>query len=145
MKYIGSYKHIAHVFGMTPPLPGMQLTEQILFINVRFSDDSQEALLRDVFKTTHLFVDAFMLPLIDSNYAKRVVISLEALKTDECVNHLWRVAREGAEVVIITPPEDVPEPDYKSYGLINPTPGLMSWFPYSIATVRKDAAAAFRK
>lgn len=145
MKYIDSYKHIAHAFDMTPPLPGMQLSEQILFIGVRFRDESQEAIFRNVFGTTHLFVDAFMLPLIDSNYAKKVVISLEALNTDECVNHLWRVAREGAEVVIIKPPEDVPEPDYKSYGLINPTPGLMSWFPYSSATVRKDAAAAFRK
>ena len=133
-----TYKYFANVLGLSPGEPNL-----IVFVGC-VPDEETTKNLFDVYSTKTFVCGTQHLPTMNSSFAKLFVTNAAAMETIEVYEHLWRVAKEGATVMIFGNP-GTPFVNYAGYGFREVHPGVLSFAPYEIAIVRKDCADHFSK
>lgn len=121
----------------------------VIFVGLRVHENLSTQLYT-TYKMKTLLCDPKDLPTINTSFSGHLVFDTGAFQHPDTFQHLWRVAREGARVVLlkgIKRPGVVEKEAHienpQEYGLINLVEGALPDWPYKEGIIRKDLAKHF--
>jgi hypothetical protein len=149
MLFTHSYRDLVSVLDLKP---SQDKGPTVVFVGYGLNKGTLQALM-SIYHVTVLTMSAEKLAVFNTDTANMFVTSDKVLMDHHTKRELWRVAQEGAKVVVFDTVEHggrvtslIPHNfNHRAHGFKSFEPGLLSFAPYHTGIIRKDLAEYFRR